>query len=66
MLGYLHWSLLDNFEWAEGWHGRFGLYRVDAPRDPEGRERTRSAAVLARIARANAITPDVAAEVGSG
>ena len=51
--GYFHWSLMDNFEWARGYHRRFGLYFVDF--GTQRRLPKRSAAVYAQIARTNAL-----------
>jgi beta-glucosidase len=50
--GYLHWSLFDNFEWADGYAGRFGLYRADFqnPRGPRI-ERPSARVYAAEVAR---------------
>ena len=64
--GYLHWSLTDNFEWADGYRGRFGLHAIDFADPALSRRRTRSADLFARIVRANAIGDDVLREVGLG
>jgi beta-glucosidase len=47
--GYLHWSSMDNFEWAEGYSRRFGLIAVD--RQTMERIPKPSAAVFAEICR---------------
>ncbi|MDP2641634.1 MAG: glycoside hydrolase family 1 protein [Candidatus Yanofskybacteria bacterium] len=52
--GYFHWSLLDNFEWAEGFTKRFGLVHVDF--ETFKRTPRPSAKVYAEICRTNSIT----------
>jgi beta-glucosidase len=49
--GYFVWSLLDNFEWAEGWSCPFGLVALD--RDTQARTSRSSAALYGEIARAS-------------
>ena len=54
VLGYMHWSLLDNFEWSAGYAPRFGLGSVD--RKTFHRRPKPSSHVLGAIAKANALT----------
>jgi beta-glucosidase len=53
VLGYVHWTLMDNFEWIFGYKPHFGLCAVD--RQNFKRHPKPSAAVFAAIARANAV-----------
>ena len=56
--GYLYWTAWDNFEWAEGYTKRFGLFAVD--RETLARIAKPSAALYAEICRTRSI-PDAAA-----
>jgi beta-glucosidase len=49
LVGYFHWSLMDNFEWAQGYRRRFGLYYVEF--GTQRRVPKRSAAFYSVIAR---------------
>jgi beta-glucosidase len=51
--GYFAWSLLDNFEWAEGYSQRFGIVHVDY--DTQVRTVKRSGRTLAGVIGVNAV-----------
>ena len=51
--GYLHWTLLDNFEWNAGFSKTFGLIAVD--REDFTRTVKPSARWLGQVARRNGL-----------
>lgn len=50
--GYLHWSLIDNFEWGYGFGPRFGLIEIDRANNLKRRIRN-SALAYAKICKTN-------------
>jgi beta-glucosidase len=55
--GYFYRTLVDNFEWHNGWHVRFGLIELDPL--TQRRIPRRSASLFGEICRANAITESI-------
>ncbi|MBA3757624.1 glycoside hydrolase family 1 protein [Candidatus Saccharibacteria bacterium] len=47
--GYFYWSLLDNFEWSQGWWPKFGLIEVDRKNGMKRRVRESSKWLAERI-----------------
>jgi beta-glucosidase len=62
--GDVHWSLTDNFEWADGFRPRFGLYTVDL--DTYVRSSNEGTEVYARIIADNGIRRDLWERYGEG
>lgn len=58
VMGYYHWSLIDNFEWERGWTQRFGLVELD----PESQQRRwrPSGRLYAEICKSHSISSDMA------
>jgi beta-glucosidase len=54
VIGYMHWTLMDNFEWIFGYESQLGLVEVD--RSTFARTPKPSADVYRRIVRSNAVT----------
>lgn len=59
VMGYYHWTLVDNFEWDRGWTQRFGLIELD-PQTQERRWRP-SAELYREICQTNSISSALAA-----
>ena len=57
VMGYYHWTLTDNFEWAEGWNLRFGLVELDP--DTQRRSLRRSGELYAEVCKANVLDTDM-------
>nr|XP_020635330.1 lactase-phlorizin hydrolase [Pogona vitticeps] len=53
--GYVAWSLMDNFEWLEGYEAKFGLHQVDFEHPNRPRTPRSSAIYFAEIIRQNGI-----------
>ncbi|XP_050685189.1 myrosinase 1-like [Leptidea sinapis] len=56
--GYMAWSLLDNFEWMQGYTERFGLYEVDFESSEKTRTPRKSAFIYKEIIRSRTIDPE--------
>ena len=59
MMGYLHWTLTDNYEWGS-FDARFGLWSVDIRSGDLTRRETPAVGVYREIVKAGGVTPSLA------
>lgn len=62
VLGYIHWSITDNYEWGS-YRPRFGLFSVDCRNEDQRRVPTAAVDVYRRIIAAGGVTRAVARTV---
>lgn len=55
--GFFEWSLMDNFEWAEGYMSKFGLFGVDFK--TQERIKHKSATLYSEIAKSNELSTEI-------
>ncbi len=57
--GYMHWTLIDNFEWREGFAKKFGLIAMDHEDPKLLRTPRKSAEMYREVITQNALTADI-------
>ena len=55
--GYSVWTLMDNFEWNEGYHGRFGIHYINRSDPNLTRQPKLSAMFYKRLIKDNGFPP---------
>lgn len=57
VMGYYHWSLVDNFEWQNGWTQRFGLIELDI--ETQKRTLRQSGRLYGEICKSGVVSSDM-------
>ncbi|MEK6221065.1 MAG: family 1 glycosylhydrolase [Chloroflexota bacterium] len=55
--GYFHWTLVDNFEWHQGWTFRYGLWHLDV--ETQKRTKRASAELYEAICKENGLSSEM-------
>jgi beta-glucosidase len=62
VLGYFPWSLIDGYQWNNGFAPRYGLFHVDFTDPTRPRTATQGSVAYSQIVGALGVTPAIAAE----